>query len=124
MLEKYKSLRQNFLSVAEPSVDSDILDQLKRNYAHEIYSRRKLSKVRDLETFIRLLEKRDVISCDNIEQLRFISKYIGKPELEDKLLEYETWLQTALSFPFYNMYQSDNSEYYLYIFCELIYNTK
>lgn len=113
MLDRYKSLRQDFLSVVEPSVDSNILNQLKRNYAHEIDSRRKLSKAKDLGTFIRLLEKRNIISCDNIEHLWFISRYIGKPELEDKFLEYENWLQTEPPFPFYNMYQSDNSEYYL-----------
>ncbi|XP_032686430.1 fas-associated death domain protein [Odontomachus brunneus] len=109
MLERYKSLRQDFLSVAEPSVDSNILNQLKCNYAHEIDSKRKLSKAKDFETFIRLLEKRDIISCNNIEQLYFISRYIGKPELKDKLLEYENWkMQTAPPFPYYNMYQSDD----------------
>lgn len=113
MFEKYKSFRQDFLSAAESSVDSNTLNQLKCNYAHQIESRRKLSVAKDLRTFIRLLEKRDIISYDNIEQLRFISKYIGKSELEDKLLEYENWLQTAPPFPFYKMYQSDNSNYHL-----------
>ncbi|EFN83756.1 fas-associated death domain protein [Harpegnathos saltator] len=109
MLERYKSLRQDFLNVVEPAIDSNILNQLKHNYAHEIDSRRKLSKAKDFKTFIRLLEKRDIISCDNIEQLWFITKFIGKPELEDKLLKYENWVQKmAPPFPFYNMYQSDN----------------
>lgn len=116
MLKRYKSLRQDLLSIAESVVDSNILSQLKRNYAHEINSRRKLSQVKDLGMFIKLLEKRDIISCDDIKHLWFISKYIGKPELEDKLLEYENWLQTTPPFPFYNMYQSDNSEYYLQCF--------
>ncbi|XP_014467523.1 PREDICTED: uncharacterized protein LOC106740719 [Dinoponera quadriceps] len=108
MLERYKSLRRDFLQVAESSVNSDILNQLKRNYAHDVDSRRKLSRVKDLGSFIRLLEKRDVVSCDNIEQLHFILKYIGKLEFKDKLLEYENWLKSAPSFPFYKMYQSDN----------------
>lgn len=108
MYEKYRSLRQDFLGIAESFVDSDVLDQLKHNYAHDIDSKRKLSKVKDLKTLMRLLEKRDIISYDNIEQLWYISKtYIDKPELECKLLEYENWLQTAPPLPAYNMYQSD-----------------
>lgn len=114
MLEQYHLLRQDFLSIAEPFIDCDILDQLKANYAHKIDSKRKLSNVKDLKTFIRLLEKRDVISYKNIKELQCISKlFIGKSDLESKLLDYENWLQTAPVLHLYDMYQWNESEYFL-----------
>ncbi|XP_011698650.1 PREDICTED: fas-associated death domain protein [Wasmannia auropunctata] len=110
MLEKYNLLRQDFLSIAEPFIDSDILDQLKRNYAYEIESIRKLSQVKDLKTFIRLLEKRDIMSCSNIEPLWYISKkYIHKPDLETKLQDYERWLETVPPSSLCNKYRSDET---------------
>lgn len=111
MLESYSLLRQDFLSIAEPLVDRDALDQLKRNYAFEIDSKRKLSQIKDLGGFIRLLEKRDIMSYRNIEPLWYISKkYIHKPDLESKLEDYESWLKTVPLVSTYDMYQSDKSE--------------
>ncbi|XP_011862808.1 PREDICTED: fas-associated death domain protein [Vollenhovia emeryi] len=96
MLERYNQLRQDFLGVAGPLVDSDILDQLKLNYTHDIDSRRKLSRIKDLGAFIRLLEKRNIVSYSDIEPLWFIAKkYIHRPDLDSKLEDYESWLKTA-----------------------------
>ncbi|XP_039308716.1 fas-associated death domain protein isoform X3 [Solenopsis invicta] len=110
MLEKYSLLRQDFLNIAEPFIDSNVLDQLKRNYAHEIDSKRKLSQIKDLKTFIRLLEKRNIVSYSNIEPLWYISKtYIHKPDLDNKLQDYENWLKN-LTMPLlslYDIYQKD-----------------
>lgn len=112
MLERYTLLREDFLSIAESLIDSDILDQLKCNYAYEINSKRKLSRIKDLKTFIRLLEKRDIMSYSNIEPLRYITKkYIHKPDLENKLKDYESWLNTIPLLC--NIYQSDESEYFI-----------
>ncbi|XP_024886802.1 fas-associated death domain protein [Temnothorax curvispinosus] len=109
MLERYKLLRQDFLSVAEPLIDSDALDQLKCNYAFEIDSKRKLSMVKDLKMFIRLLEKRNIMSYSDIEPFRYISKrYIHKPDLESKLEDYDSWLKTVPLLPSYK-YQSDET---------------
>ncbi|XP_012229436.1 fas-associated death domain protein [Linepithema humile] len=106
MCEQYSLLRQDFLSIAEPFIDCGILDQLKQNYAHEIDSRRKLSSVKDLKTFIRLLEKRDIISYKNIKELQSISKlFIRKSALESKLLDYENWLKTVPTSHLCDMYQ-------------------
>lgn len=114
MLEKYNLLRQTFLSIAEPLIDHDILDQLKRNYAYEIDSKRKLSQIKDLKMFIRLLEKRNVMSYSNIEPLWYITKkYIHKPDLESKLEDYERWLNTVPSSSLCDMYQNDTSEYFV-----------
>ncbi|XP_011160758.1 fas-associated death domain protein isoform X2 [Solenopsis invicta] len=112
MLEKYSLLRQDFLNIAEPFIDSNVLDQLKRNYAHEIDSKRKLSQIKDLKTFIRLLEKRNIVSYSNIEPLWYISKtYIHKPDLDNKLQDYENWLKN-LTMPLlslYDIYQKDET---------------
>lgn len=108
MLEKYSALRQEFLSKAEPFIDSKALDELKLNYTHDIDSKRKLSKVTDLQTLIRLLEKRDMVNYDKIEPLRYISKtFVGDPNLESRLHDYENWLGTMPLLYLYNMYQSD-----------------
>ncbi|XP_012540284.1 fas-associated death domain protein [Monomorium pharaonis] len=111
MLEKYSLLRQDFLSIAEPCVNNDVLNQLKHNYAHEIDSKRKLSQIKDLKTFIRILEKRDVMSYCNIEPLWFISKkYVNKPDLDSKLQDYENWLEkNAPLLSLYDTYQSDKT---------------
>lgn len=114
MIEQYNLFRQDFLSIAEPFIDCDILDTLKANYAHDIDSRRKLSSVKDLKTFIRLLEKRNIISYKNIKELQCISNlFIGNADLESKLLDYENWLKTASISHLCDMYQSNESEYYL-----------
>ncbi|XP_050446654.1 fas-associated death domain protein isoform X1 [Cataglyphis hispanica] len=108
MIEKYSALRQEFLSQAEPFIDSKALDELKLNYMHNIDSKRKLSKVTDLQTLIRLLEKRDIVSCDKIEPLRYITKtFVGDLNLENKLHDYENWLKTMPTLHLCNMYQSD-----------------
>ncbi|GAB1868055.1 Death domain-containing protein [Camponotus japonicus] len=108
MLEKYNILRQEFLSKAELVIDSGTLDELKLNYMNNIESKRKLSKVTDLQTLIRLLEKRGIVSYDQIEPLRYISKkFVVDPNLESKLQDYENWVKSMPQLYLCNMYQSD-----------------
>lgn len=115
MLERYELLRRDFLSIGEFHVNSDTLEKLKCYYTHKIDSKRKLSEVKDLKTLIRLLEKRDVISYDNIKELQNISKtFIGESNLENKLLDYENWLKNILLLPLCIMYQSDEGENYIF----------
>ncbi|XP_029170874.1 fas-associated death domain protein [Nylanderia fulva] len=110
MLEKYRLLRQEFFKIAEPFIDSDILEKLKLHFARNIDSKRKLSKVTDLQILIRLLEKRNIISYDKIEPLRYISKrFIGDSSLENSLIDYENWLKTVPLLHVYNMYQNDEA---------------
>lgn len=116
MLERYNLLRKEFLSIAEPLIDSNVLDELKLKFAHDIDSKRKLSKVTDLQMLIRLLEKRNIISYDKIEQLQYISKFIGDSNLENSLTDYENWLKTVPLLHLYNMYQSDEGECFFMIF--------
>ncbi|XP_070151487.1 fas-associated death domain protein isoform X1 [Polyergus mexicanus] len=112
MLEKYRVLRQEFLKQAVPFIDSKALDELKLNYMHDIDSKRKLSKVTDLQTLIRLLEKRDIVSYDKIEPLQYISKtFVGDPNLETRLHDYENWLRTMPTLHLCNMYQNDEVFY-------------
>lgn len=111
MLEKYNILRQEFLSKAELVIDSGTLDELKLNYMNNIESKRKLSKVTDLQTLIRLLEKRGIVSYDQIEPLRYISKkFVVDPNLESKLQDYENWVKSMPQLYLCNMYQSDEGE--------------
>lgn len=112
MLERYELLRRDFLSIGEPYVNSDGLEILKCCYVNEIDSKRKLSEVKDLKTLIRLLEKRDIISYDNIKELQNISKtFVGESNLKNKLLEYENWLEKNT--PLCNMYENDEGENFL-----------
>lgn len=113
MLEKYSLLRQDFFNLAEHCISNDVLNQLKCKYTHDIRSKRKLSRAKDLKTFVRLLEKRDIVSYKNIEQLRFISTFVGDPDLEHKLLDYENWLETTQLPQFCNMYQSDEGIFHI-----------
>lgn len=116
MLEKYNLLRQEFLSKAELFIDSGTLDELKLYYMHNIDSKRKLSNVTDLQTLIRLLEKRDIVSYDQIEPMRYISKrFVTDPNLEIKLQDYENWVKTTPQLHLCNMYQSDEGKYFLYL---------
>jgi len=116
MLKKYSSLRQDFLNSAESYINNDILNQLKCNYAHYINSKRKLSKIKDFKTLIKLLEKQDIISYKNIEQLQFISKtFIDKANLNNKLLDYENWLKSTQLPQFCDMYQSDEGMFYIFM---------
>lgn len=118
-MERYSLLRQDFLSIAESLVDHNVLDELKKHYERDIDSNRKLSRTNDLGTLVKLLEKRDVVSYDNIEQLLHISRtYVNSPDLENKLLEYKSWL--LITPPFCNMYQSDYGEYLLLYFRYII----
>jgi len=120
MLEKYNILRQEFLSKAELVIDSGTLDELKLNYMNNIESKRKLSKVTDLQTLIRLLEKRGIVSYDQIEPLRYISKkFVVDPNLESKLQDYENWVKSMPQLYLCNMYQSDEGECF-FIFVDSI----
>lgn len=120
MLEKYNILRQEFLSKAELFIDSGTLDELKFYYMNNIESKRKLSKVTDLQTLIRLLEKRDIVSYDQIEPLRYISKkFVVDPNLESKLQDYENWVKSMPQLYLCNMYQSDEGECF-FIFMDSI----
>jgi len=118
MLEKYSLLRQDFFNIAELYIDDNILNQLKRNYAFEIDSKRKLSQVKDLKMFIRLLEKRNIMSYSDIEPLWYISKkHIHRPDLESKLEDYEHWLKTAPLSSLCDTYQSESEYFFLLISC-------
>lgn len=91
---------------------------------HDIDSRRKLSKVADLQTLIKLLEKRDIVSYDQIEPLRYISKtFIADPNLESKLQDYENWVKTMPQLHLCNMYQSDEGKYLLYLYTHNLFLT-
>ncbi|CAK9802127.1 Fas-associated death domain protein [Anthophora quadrimaculata] len=107
MMEKeFLHIRSEFLSVARVCIDESILSVLKKHYEHYIDSNRKLSQIKDIIALLKVLEKRDVLSCNNIEPLVYISNnFLNDPLIQKKLNDYKIYLQNKPYTPLYNMYQ-------------------
>ncbi|CAK9832403.1 Fas-associated death domain protein [Anthophora retusa] len=112
MENEFNCIRSEFLSVARICIDESILSVLKKYYEQYIDSNRKLSQIKDIVALLKVLEKRDVLSCNNIEPLLYISNnFLNNPIIQKKLNDYKIYLQNKPYTPLYNMYQdSDDSE--------------
>ncbi|CAL7943329.1 unnamed protein product [Xylocopa violacea] len=106
---EYLSLCEEFLSVAQCHSDESTLSNLKKYYAPCIDSNRKLSQIKDIRALIKVLEKRDALSCDNIEPLLYISNnFLNDCEIQSKLNDYLNYLKNIQYLTSYNMYQEPN----------------
>ncbi|XP_060818579.1 fas-associated death domain protein [Bombus pascuorum] len=109
MEQEYICLRKEFLSATENHVDKIKLNILKEYYRQSIDSNRKLSQIKDLSTLLDTLEKRDVLSCYNVEPLLYISnKFFNDFQGQSKLKNYQIYIQN-IQYPLLrNMYQESN----------------
>lgn len=108
MESRYKCLLEDFLSVAEMHVNQATLNSFKDRYRQCIDSNRKFSQIKDLRTLLRILEKRDALSCDNIEPLLYISNFVNDRQMTSKIRQYKDNYQNIAYFPSYNMNQNLN----------------
>ncbi|XP_066586555.1 fas-associated death domain protein isoform X2 [Prorops nasuta] len=100
----YKQLCKDFLSMGSKFIDDKALTELKHNYAFIIDSKRKLEKVKDLESLLKVLEKRDELNAYEIEPLKLISqRYIKNICLQERIKIYEELIKNK-SYPDINMY--------------------
>ncbi|XP_034183476.2 fas-associated death domain protein isoform X1 [Osmia lignaria lignaria] len=107
---KYNSLYEEFLSVADSCINEGILKVLKEYYTPQIDSNRKLSQIKDLRTLLKVLEKRDYLSYNNVEPLFYISiNFLNDLKIESKIRDYKFHLQNTQTFPLINMYQSKDA---------------
>ncbi|OAD62898.1 Death domain-containing adapter protein BG4, partial [Eufriesea mexicana] len=106
---KYTCLKEEFLLVTQYHINENILSALKEYYAKYINSNRKLSQIKDLRTLLKILEKRDVLSYNNVDPLLYISiHFLNDLQIESKLRDYKLYLQ-KIQYPLsYNMYQESN----------------
>lgn len=107
---QYQQLRDEFIAISKIHITSEILEEIKNTYAHEINSKRQISSIKDLKKLIQVLEKRAVLSYDDIKVFRYIQKtYINVSDLEYKLKDYEDRFKSLNSTPNCNMYLFDNA---------------
>ncbi|KOC61786.1 Death domain-containing adapter protein BG4, partial [Habropoda laboriosa] len=106
MEAEFISIRAEFVSATQIFMSESILNALKEHYAAYIDSNRKLSQIKDLNTLLKVLEKRDILSCVNIEPLLYISNnFLNDLPIQKKINNYKIYLETVQYSPFYNMYQ-------------------
>ncbi|XP_066586554.1 uncharacterized protein Fadd isoform X1 [Prorops nasuta] len=107
----YKQLCKDFLSMGSKFIDDKALTELKHNYAFIIDSKRKLEKVKDLESLLKVLEKRDELNAYEIEPLKLISqRYIKNICLQERIKIYEELIKNK-SYPDINMYFHSTGKY-------------
>lgn len=104
---KYICLRDEVLSVAQFHITESILKMLKEYYAQIINSNRKLSQIKDIRTLLKVLEKRDCLSYNNIEPLSHISNnFLNDIQIQTKVKDYKLHIQNMQTAPLINMYQN------------------
>lgn len=105
---RYSCLRNEFLSSAHCYIDNNSLKTLKEDYTQYVNSNRKLSSVKSLKELLTLLEKRDILNCDNIKSLNYIyDKFVNEPDLQEKLKAYDNYLQSVQHPRLCNMYKNE-----------------
>ena len=119
----YICLREEFLLVAQCHINKNTLNTLKEYYIQYIDSNRKLSQIKDLMTLVKILEKRDILSCYNVKPLLHISSYFSNESLQSKIKDYNIYVKSIPCFLSCNMYQETNGEsiYYFFSFFELLF---
>ncbi|KAI4473958.1 hypothetical protein M0802_014713 [Mischocyttarus mexicanus] len=107
---KYNNLLEKFVKISEPSVTTEILEEIKNEYSYDIGSKRKISNIQNLKGLIKVLEKCGILAYDDIKPLNYIvKKYVHTDDLKAILRLYEDWYK-ELNYPsYYNMYQNDNA---------------
>ncbi|XP_017876548.1 uncharacterized protein LOC108622920 [Ceratina calcarata] len=109
MESRYKCLLEDFLSVGQLYINQNMLYTLKERYRQCIDSDRKFSQIKDLRTLLKILEKRDTLSCDNIEPLFYISNhFVNDLQMIIKIRQYKDNFEKTEYFPSYNMNQNLN----------------
>ncbi|XP_076753506.1 fas-associated death domain protein [Xylocopa sonorina] len=107
---EYLSLCEEFLFVVQHHLDQSTLNSLKEYYAPCINSNRKLSQIKDIRALLKVLEKRDALSYDNIEPLLYISNnFLNHCEIQSKLNDYLNYLKNIQYPTSYNMYRERNT---------------
>nr|XP_033331695.1 fas-associated death domain protein [Megalopta genalis] len=106
---KYHHLCAEFVSVAQLHVDDKIFDAIKDYYKTYINSKRKLSQIKDLNALMKILEKRDTLSYDNIEPLVDISNnFLKESHIHTLIKDYKSYLENTEYSKFCGMYKDEN----------------
>ncbi|CAD1473863.1 unnamed protein product [Heterotrigona itama] len=108
MEQIYICLREEFLSAAQYHINKNTLNTFKEYYMQYIDSNRKLSQIKDLTTLVKILEKRDILSCYNVKPLLHISNYFSNESLQSKIKDYNIYVKNISYSLFCNMYQKTN----------------
>ena len=92
-MERYTELLKQFQGISESHIDSEVLDRLKVEYKDIIDSRRMLETITDINSLLKVLEKRGVLQYDEIKVLKDIAtQYVKDQSIQRALLDYEQWL--------------------------------
>ena len=110
MEQMYICLREELLSAAEYHINKNTLNTLKEYYMQYIDSNRKLSQIKDLTTLVKILEKRDILSCYNVKPLLHILNYFSNESLQSKIKDYNIYVKNIPYSLSCNMYQETNGE--------------
>ncbi|KOX78027.1 Death domain-containing adapter protein BG4 [Melipona quadrifasciata] len=108
MEQMYICLREEFVSAAQYRINKSTLNTLKEYYMQYIDSNRKLSQIKDLTTLVKILEKRDILSCYNVKPFLHILSYFSNESLQSKIKNYNIYVKSIPYFLSCNMYQEIN----------------
>lgn len=81
------------------------LEEIKQLFMHDIKSNRRLENVQNISHLIDVLERRDLLSPDNIEPLRILADHCPSKVFQGAIATYERPKQTKPEF--YNIYQEE-----------------
>ncbi|KAJ8669057.1 hypothetical protein QAD02_000316 [Eretmocerus hayati] len=91
-IQPYYTLLQEFIGIT--SISSETLEKLKEDYRDKIDSTRTLDNICDMKSLIKILDRRDVIRYDNIDELKKIEQnYIKDESVKELISSYENWLE-------------------------------
>lgn len=76
--ERYLKLRERLTNISCPG---NKLNILKEYFKISIDSDRRFDRIRNLQNLIRILEKRDIISPNNIASIRYIAVVLERNEI-------------------------------------------
>lgn len=94
--ERYLILRDKFTNV---SCSDTKLTILKKHYRILIDSDRRYDRIRNLSHLIRILEKRDVVSPDNIHCMRHIADVLENQDIIESINSFNNPVQTVRARP-------------------------
>lgn len=83
---EYENLKKEIIKELPDTFD---LEKVKLYFASEINSRRSLSKVKSLDDVFVLLERRDIIHCDEVTALHYLGEKLKNAKIIDLVKGYE-----------------------------------
>ncbi|XP_031779218.1 fas-associated death domain protein isoform X2 [Nasonia vitripennis] len=90
-MQKYTELLQDFSAISQAYINQETLDKLKARYKETINSKRVLENIVNIDSLLKVLEKRGVLQYNEISVLHQIAEIVQNSSIDDLIVNYEHW---------------------------------